>query len=81
MREITFALISLFHVIQEPVSRSTTMKLFVFLAKSIIAKYLKQEADEDLIIFVDEPSPCGLSITADINVKIFLLVYPVFIIQ
>ena len=57
------------------------MKLFVFLAKSIIAKYLKQEADEDLIIFVDEPSPCGLSITADINIKIFLLVYSVFIIK
>ena len=40
--EITFALISLFHVqIAEPASRSTTTKAFVFLAKFAEFYYLK----------------------------------------
>ena len=48
-REITFALISLLYVqIQELAGRSTTTRAFVFLAKFIIAKYLKQEVGEDL---------------------------------
>ena len=31
-----------------------------FLQNFIITKYLKQEVDDDLSIFVDERSPCGL---------------------
>ena len=49
--EIAFTLISLFYVhIQEPASRSTTTTAFVFLAKFIFAKYLKQEIDDNLNI-------------------------------
>ena len=67
--EIAFALISLFHVqIQEPASRSTTTTAFVFLAKFIIAKYLKQEVDDNLSIWMDEISPSGLSVTEDIKI-------------
>ena len=29
----------------------------------VITKYLKQEVDDELSVFVDERSPCGLSIT------------------
>ena len=69
-RKIVFALISLFHVeIQEPAtSRPITTRTFVFLANFIIAKYLKQEADENLSLCVDERSPYGLSITGDIKI-------------
>ena len=31
----------------------------------IITKYLKQEVDDDLIVCVDEGSPCCLAITGD----------------
>ena len=34
----------------------------------IIAKYLKQEVDDDLSACVDERSPCGLSTTGDIKI-------------
>ena len=34
----------------------------------IITKYLNQEVDDNLSACVDERSPCGLSITADINI-------------
>ena len=34
----------------------------------IITKYSKQEVDDDLSLCVDERSPCGLSITGDINI-------------
>ena len=70
--EITFALNSLFHVqIQEPASRSTTTRAFVFFAKFnfIITKHLKQQVDDDLSACMDERSPCGLSITG--NIKIY----------
>ena len=61
-----FALISLFHVqSQEPASRSTVTRAIVFLAKFIIAKYLKQKFDDDYSVCVDEHSPCDLSITVD----------------
>ena len=51
--EIAFDLISLFHVqIQEPTSRSTTTRAFVFLTN----------------VCVDERSPCGLSMTGDIKI-------------
>ena len=33
----------------------------------IVMKYLKQEVVDDLSLFVDELSPCGLSITEDIK--------------
>ena len=51
-----------------PISRSTTMRAFVFLAKFIIPKYLKQEVNDDLSISMDECSPCGLSIAGDIKI-------------
>ena len=54
--------------IQEPESRSTTTTAFVFLAKFIIAKYLKQEADYDLSVSVDECNLFRLSITGDIKI-------------
>ena len=31
----------------------------------IITKYLKQKVDDDLSVYMDEHSPCGLSITGD----------------
>ena len=34
----------------------------------IVTKYLMQEVDDDLIVCVDERSPCGLSITAGIKI-------------
>ena len=34
----------------------------------IITKYLKQEVEDDLNIWVDECSPCGLSIIGDIKI-------------
>ena len=62
-------MINLFHVkIQEPESRSTTTTAFVFLKKFIIAKYLKQEADDDLSVSVDECNLFRLSITGDIKI-------------
>ena len=58
MERLHFALISLFHVqIQEPSSSSTTTRAFAFLAKFIIAKYLKLKVDHDLSICMDEDSP------------------------
>ena len=53
---------------QEPTSSSTATRAFVFLAKFIITKYLKQEVDDDLTVCVDEHSPCGLYITGDIKI-------------
>ena len=38
-----------------------------FLQNFIIAKYLKQEVDDDLSVCVDKHSLCGLSITGDIK--------------
>ena len=49
-------------------SRSTTTKAFVLLAKFVIAKYLKQEVDDDLSLCIDEHSPSGPSITADLKI-------------
>ena len=34
----------------------------------IITKYWKQEVDDNLSVCMDERSPCGLSITADIKI-------------
>ena len=36
-----------------------------FLQSFVITKYLKQEVDDDLSIYMDEHSLCGLSITGD----------------
>ena len=44
------------------------MRAFVFRAKFIIAKYLKQEVDGNVSVRVDEHSLCGLSITGDIKI-------------
>ena len=58
--EIAFALISLFHV-QESASRSTTarehLSFLQNLLRFIITKYLKQEVDHELSVWVDESSP------------------------
>ena len=68
--QIAFALVNLFHVkIQEPASRSTTTRAFVFLAKFTTTKYLKQEVDDNLRVCVDECSPCVISITEDIKMR------------
>ena len=70
--EIAFELVSLFHVqIQEPISRSTTMRALVFLGKFAqfyITKYFKQEDDDDSSICVDECNPCGFFITRDVKI-------------
>ena len=34
----------------------------------IITKYLKQEVDDDVSVYVDKPGPCCLSITGDIKI-------------
>ena len=39
-----------------------------FLQNFFITKYLKQEVDDDLSVYLDERSPCGLSITGDIKI-------------
>ena len=44
------------------------MSAFVFLAKFIIKKYLKQKVNDDLSGCVDERSPCGFSITGDMEI-------------
>ena len=65
--EIAFALISLFHVqTEEPASRSTTARAFVFLAKFsefYYHKIFKQGVDDNLSVCVDEHNLCGLSVT------------------
>ena len=40
-----------------------------FLQNFIIAKHLKQEVNDDLSVCMDERSPCGLSITEDIDLS------------
>ena len=72
--EIAFTLISLFNVhIQEPASRSTTTRAFVFFTKFFIAKNLKQEIHDNLSVFVDKSSACGLSITGDIKIYQYMI--------
>ena len=39
-----------------------------FLQNFIITKYVKQEVDGDLSVWVDKRSPCGLSMTGDIKI-------------
>ena len=81
--EIAFALISLFHVqVQEPVSRSTTTRAFVFfqnLQNFIITKYLILfeifKNNDKLTVCVNEHVPCGLSITRDIKICQYHMIY------
>ena len=40
-----------------------------FLQNFIIAKHLKQEVNDGLSVCMDERSPCGLSITEDIDLS------------
>ena len=47
----------------------TATRAFVFLAKPIVTKYLKQEVNGELSICMDERNPCGLSITGDIDLS------------
>ena len=41
---------------------------FSFLQNFIITKYLKQVANDNLSVHMDERSPCGLSNTGDIKI-------------
>ena len=34
----------------------------------VITKYIKQKVDDNLTIYMDEHSPCGLSVTGDIKI-------------
>ena len=40
----------------------------------IITKYLEQEVDDGLSIYVNKNSPCGLSITGDIKIYQCLMI-------
>ena len=81
--EIAFALISLFHVqVQESASRSTTTRAFVFfqnLQNFIITKYLILfeifKNNDKLNVCVNKHSPCGLSITGDIKISQYHMIY------
>ena len=70
--EITFALISLFHVqMQEPKAGRLPQEHLSFLQNLlnfIITKYLKQEVDDDLSVCMDERSACGISVTKDTKI-------------
>ena len=44
------------------------MRAFVFFAKFIIAKCLKQEVDESISFWSEERSTCGFPITGDIKI-------------
>ena len=44
------------------------LRLLLQLAFVFLAKYLKQEVDDNLSLCVVERSPCGLSITGDIKI-------------
>ena len=70
--EIAFDLIRICHAqIREPASRSTTTRVFVFLAifaEFYYHKYLEKKVDGDFSICVDERKPCGLSLTRNINI-------------
>ena len=57
---------------------STTTRAFVFLAKIIITKYLKQEVDDDLSIWMDEHSSCELSLTGDIKIDQFHMIKRIY---
>ena len=70
--EIAFVLISLFHLqIQEPASSSIITRAFLFLAKFAefyCLKIFETKVSDDLSIWVDECSLCGLSITGNIKI-------------
>ena len=63
--------VKLFNVqLQEPTSRLTSTRGFVFHAKFAefyYQKILKQEVNDDLSVCLDEGSPRGLSITGNIK--------------
>ena len=66
---IAFDLISSFIVlIREPTRSSTIRRAFVFPAKCYYHKIFETEVDDNLSIYMDESSPCGLSVTGDIKI-------------
>ena len=66
--KIALDLISLFHKHKSLKEVQLPRKRLSFLQNFIIAKYLKQEVDDNLSVCVDERSPCGLSMTGDIKI-------------
>ena len=53
---------------QEPTRSSTTTRAFVFPAKVYYHKIFEKEVDDDVSVCMDERSPCGLSMTGDIEI-------------
>ena len=70
--KIAFYLISLFHKYKSLQEVQLPREHLSFLQNFIIAKYLKQEVDDDLSVCVDEP--CGLSMTGDIKIYQYHLI-------
>ena len=68
--KVAFPLVSLFHIqIQEPASKSSTMRTFVFLVKFAEFYYHKifdARSQWELEHLCDERSPCGISITGEV---------------
>ena len=58
----------LFKVLAKEVQLPQEQLSFLSFLQFIIAKYLKQEVNDDLSVCLDERSLCGLSITGDINI-------------
>ena len=58
----------LFKVLAKEVQLPQEHLFFLSFLQFIIAKYLKQEVNDDLSVCLDERSLCGLSITGDINI-------------
>ena len=66
--KIAFDLISLFHKYTSLQEVQLPRQHLSFLQNFIITKNWKQEVHADLSVWVDERSPCGLSMTGDINI-------------
>ena len=66
--KIAFDLISLFHKYKSLQEVQLPQEHFSFLQNFIIAKYLKQEVNDDRSICMDKRSPCGLSMTGDTKI-------------
>ena len=70
--EIAFALISLFHYKYKNMQAGQLAQEYLYflqrLLNFVITKYIKQKVDDNLTIYMDEHSPCGLSVTGDIKI-------------
>ena len=66
--KIAFYLISLFHKYKSLQEVQPPRQHLSFSQNFIITKYVKQDVDGDLSVWVDKRSPCGLSMTQDIKI-------------